>query len=202
MNRTIQERKRELGRQIAMARIEHGRTQDDLAGAINVSRATIINFETGKSNPDIFQLEDISDYLGEDLVFRLRRYRQPDLYRLQEADADLQAVEDDLVRIIRTETSPRVKRQLHFLFTGSHGRDPDAIIQECNAILQIPLRLGHSVAVMVDSLYHMTSAHGYLNCPEAVQPDLRLWEDAILHGFHAARSGRNSYTVDRDDDTL
>ena len=71
-------------------------------------------------------------------------------------------------------------------------------MQECNAILQIPLKMGHSVAVMVNSLYKMSEAHGELNCPNAVKPDMYVWENAILSGFHAAKSGQNGYSISED----
>lgn len=178
-----------------MSRIAHGKTQDAVAENINVSRATVINWEAGRSNPDLFQLEDLAEYFGEDLIYRLKHYRKPDLYATLSEDADIDAVRAELIAFLQTEAAPQIIRQLHFLFAGEHGSDPDAVIQEMNAILQIPLYMRHPIASMVNSSYHMALANNQLNCPDCVKPDLKVWEDAIRSGFHAGRQGKSGYAA-------
>lgn len=198
---TISERKRAMGKLLAEARMRHGVTQYDIAEAVNVSRGTVVNWESGTSNPDIFQIEDFLDFLGEDPIYRLKNYRNPALYDnyINGESQDEDAIDAELMRIIKRELSLKVKQQLLLLFSGEHGRDPDAIMQECNAIIQIPLKAGHAVAVLVHSLYTTAEAHGELNCPDSVKPDMDVWESAILAGFHAAKAGRGAYSVKSND---
>ncbi len=192
-----------MGRMLAEARCRAGVTQYDAAEAANVSRATVINWENGVSNPDIFQIEDLLEYYGEDPIYRLKNYRNTRLYDMLNKSGDLaqideQAINEELIHIINSEMSKRVKMQLLFLFSYEHGRDPDAIMQEMNAILQIPLRSGHAVAVLVRSLYDSAVAHKELNCPESIKPDIDIWETATLAGFHAVKDRRGGYVIKGD----
>ena len=196
MKKTMEERKRAMGRLLADARNRNGKTQYDVAAAVNVSRATVVNWENGMSNPDIFQIEDYLDYLGEDPIYRLKNYRNPKLYDVLTNSGTIneQEIDDELCKII-LELSPMVKLQMLFLFSGMHGRNPDAIMQEMNAILQIPLKTGHGVAALVHSLYESAVAHGELNCPDAVKPDMEIWENSILAGFNAVKERKGGYSV-------
>jgi transcriptional regulator with XRE-family HTH domain len=55
-----------VGRQIKALRTAKGMTQDDLAQLLFVSRQTISNYETGKSNPDIDTLVRLAQALDTD----------------------------------------------------------------------------------------------------------------------------------------
>lgn len=187
------ERKKELGKQLAAVRLSHGKTQEDMAAACDVARGTVAHWESGVSNPDLFQIEDWEDYLGEDPIYRLSRYRNPDMY--ERKDLSVQEIKDDLIRIIRDQAPDIVIRQLHFLASGKHGSNRDAFVQEMNAVLQLPLYMRHSLAVMASSMYKLAKANGILNCPEEVQPDIDFLDAAINAGFTAAESGNTAYSL-------
>jgi len=56
-----------IGANIKALRAEQNMTQDALAEALFVTRQTISNYETGKSNPDISTLLAIAEILGTDI---------------------------------------------------------------------------------------------------------------------------------------
>lgn len=55
-----------VGKNIKILRTAQNMTQDDLAGLLFVSRQTVSNYETGKSNPDIDTLVRIAEALKTD----------------------------------------------------------------------------------------------------------------------------------------
>ena len=56
-----------VGKQIRKLRTARSMTQDDLAEQLFVSRQTVSNYETGKSNPDIDMLVQIAQVFGTDV---------------------------------------------------------------------------------------------------------------------------------------
>lgn len=60
-----------LGEKIYVLRKRQGLSQEDLAGALNVSRQSISNWETGASNPEINKLTLLATKLGTSVDFLL-----------------------------------------------------------------------------------------------------------------------------------
>lgn len=63
-----------VGKNIRLLRKQRQMAQDDLAERLYVSRQTVSNYETGKSNPDIDMLVRIAEVLQTDvkiLIFGL-----------------------------------------------------------------------------------------------------------------------------------
>lgn len=60
-----------LGEKIYILRKRQGLSQEDLAGALNVSRQSISNWETGASNPEINKLTLLATKLGTSVDFLL-----------------------------------------------------------------------------------------------------------------------------------
>lgn len=52
---------------LAIARKNAGFRQIDLAEAMNVSETTVINWEKGRSEPTVFQAQQIAELLGRPL---------------------------------------------------------------------------------------------------------------------------------------
>ena len=52
-------------------RVKQGLTQDELAQALFVTRQTVSNYETGRSNPDVDMLQRISEVLHTDINYLL-----------------------------------------------------------------------------------------------------------------------------------
>ncbi len=60
-----------VGTNIKDFRKAKGLSQDDLASAIFVTRQTVSNYETGRSNPDLDMLQKIADALGVEVLWIL-----------------------------------------------------------------------------------------------------------------------------------
>lgn len=56
-----------IGENIRILRTEQNMTQDALAEALFVTRQTVSNYETGRSNPDVQMLLKIAEVLGTDI---------------------------------------------------------------------------------------------------------------------------------------
>lgn len=61
-----------IGRNIREQRMKKGLSQEELAEKLYVTRQTISNYETGKSNPDVEMLARIAEEL--DIDIQLLRY--------------------------------------------------------------------------------------------------------------------------------
>ena len=62
---------RSIGSNIKKLRVKQGLTQDELAQALFVTRQTVSNYETGRSNPDVDMLQRISEVLHTDINYLL-----------------------------------------------------------------------------------------------------------------------------------
>ena len=76
-----------VGKNIKLLRTSQNMTQDDLAELLFVSRQTVSNYETGKSNPDLDMLVKIADVLKTDpnsLIYEVPKpqSRKKELVRL------------------------------------------------------------------------------------------------------------------------
>lgn len=54
----------DVGDKIRLARIKSGLTQEELANVLDVSRNTIVNYESGKTNPGVLMYEKILEVLN------------------------------------------------------------------------------------------------------------------------------------------
>lgn len=57
----------ELGKRIKHARKEAELTQLEVAQKVNVSRATVINWELGRTNPTALQLKKLAEICNKDI---------------------------------------------------------------------------------------------------------------------------------------
>ena len=77
---------RDIGKNIRQLRIRKHMTQDELAEKLFVTRQTVSNYETGRSQPDIGMLMKISEVLETDVNHLLYGQKpntiHPELYRL------------------------------------------------------------------------------------------------------------------------
>lgn len=187
---TIGQRRRALGAMLQRLRADAGKkyTLEYVAQEMNVSRNTISAWESGSSVPDLLQLEDLEDLYGVNPISRLIRYRNPHLF---EKDADTEKAR--VIEYIQNVAPPLVVRQLDFLFFGSHGSDSIAIMQEMNAILQLPLVLRYHVASTIKNMLELAQISKKQNCPDEVMPDMETWQEAIDAGLRAASEGRSEY---------
>ena len=67
----------DIGKRLQRSRMEAGLTQEQAAEALDVTRQTVSNWETGKTYPDIKNMVDISDLYHVSLDCLLKEKPQP-----------------------------------------------------------------------------------------------------------------------------
>lgn len=71
---TVEVRKRdEFALKLKMLRLEQGKTQEEIAKTIGISRGCLANYETGKRKPDSDMLKRIAEILGVSIDFLVNR---------------------------------------------------------------------------------------------------------------------------------
>ena len=177
------------------SRSDAGKSQEYMALGLGVSKKTIQNWEHGASAPNLFQGCEWFRLLGLNPTPYYLSFLFPSLFELLESpNADEKAVEDTLVQLIRSATS-REKQQLLFLMTGSHGSSWHALLQMFTAHCHTSLQARVSAARSIMDNYEIEEEAGHLVCPECIRPDLKLLEQAIASGKHAAQQNEPGYIV-------
>ena len=69
----------DIGKRLQRSRMEAGLTQEQAAEALDVTRQTVSNWETGKTYPDIKNIVDISElyHVSLDCLLKEKRTVQP-----------------------------------------------------------------------------------------------------------------------------
>lgn len=190
-------RRKQLGRFLALARANSQKkpTLEETAMFMGVSRNTIANWETGNSVPNLLQIEDLERFYGYNPAARLCRLQNPELYEGLEENPDSNQARAALVDYISNVLPDLLVSQLSFLFFGDHGSDPFAVLQEMTATLQSLLSFRYVTVMNVITGYEMTMGMGKINCPNEVQPNMKILLDAAEAGQAAAIKGLQSYVT-------
>lgn len=197
MERSYASRRRGISDILLRSRLDAGKTLEDMAEAIGVSRNTIYNWEHGTGIPNILQMEDWFDAVGRDPIKKLLAERYPSLYNVVWDDAKTDSKKQILVNYINDYMPELIVDELFFMFFGDHGSNADAVMQKCTAYLQIPLNHRQPIAANIYSTYRMAEASDNLNCPDDVKPDMELLKDAVDSGFTAAIHGESGYSIQK-----
>lgn len=168
------------------ARNESGRSQEYMAFELGVSRRTILNWESGVSEPSIGQTISWFKLVNKNPLPYLLQCTYPDMDKISHRDEDSRILAS-LMQIINDLPSEGV-RQLMYLFFGNHGSSPRAVLQMVTAHLQTPMkdRITHGQLIATD--YELAMRTGTLTKPEHIQPDLECLNDAIMAAKDAVES--------------
>ena len=90
------------------------RSQEFMALELGISKKTVQNWEKGLSSPDLFQCLEWFRVLGLNPMTYLMEFIYP--------EADSNASEDALSAVL----TPRQKKSVTYIYTGSHGSSPAA----------------------------------------------------------------------------
>lgn len=178
----------------AQARVKAHKSQDFMAAELHVSRKTVQNWERGISVPDIFQSSEWFRVLNTNPF----PYYLKILYSTEFVDLNLntkdEKVEEMFDRLVKT-LPVKVKRQLLYMFYGEHGSSPNAVLQLILAHLHLPMRDRIIPATTVLTMYELEKDLDNLVCPNNIQPDIDILENAIKKGNESARNQENKYGV-------
>lgn len=186
---------RNRGKRIKEMRQEAGITLEDMAFEIGISRASVARIETGEYVPDLDEWKRICDVCHRDSMRSLLAVLKPDIYaKLTTCGSigDTLSALDDYLHHYSTE---HTQREIAYMVLGDHGSDAVAIIELVTAYLHLPLYMRHGIAHMILASYKEANRLDILNCPDNVQPDIVMLDNAIEAGTKASLSGKERYNL-------
>lgn len=176
-------------------RNESKKSQEFMAFELGVTRRTILNWESGVSEPSIGQAIEWFKLAGKNPVPYLLQYTYPDMDRISPKDNDYKIL-TALMQLINDLPAEGV-RQLMYLFFGNHGSSPRAVLQMITAHLQTPMKDRIAHGQLVATNYEIAKRTGELYRPDNVQPDLEYLNDSIASAKRAVEKKAKEYNTER-----
>lgn len=177
-------------------RNESGRSQEYMASELGVTRRTILNWESGVSEPSIGQAISWFKLAHKNPLPYLLQCTYPDIDKISHEDDDAKILAA-LLQIINDLPAEGV-RQLMYLFFGDHGSSPRAVLQMITAHLQTPMKDRIVQGQLVATNYELAIRTGSLSHPEHIQPDMDCLEGAIAAAKMAVEKSAKEYsTIER-----
>lgn len=174
-------------------RNESGRSQEYMAFELGVTRRTILNWESGVSEPSIGQAINWFKLVNKNPLPYLLQCTYPDMDKISHKDDDSKILAS-LMQIINDLPAEGV-RQLMYLFFGNHGSSPRAVLQMINAHLQTPMKDRIAHGQLVSTNYEIAKRTGTLTRPEHIQPDLDYLNAAIAAAKNAVEKNAKEYST-------
>lgn len=172
-------------------RNESGKSQEYMAFELGVTRRTIINWESGISEPSINQAIAWFKLVGKNPIPYLLQGVYPDMNKISHKDEDAKILAS-LMQLINDLPTEGV-RQLMYLFFGNHGSSPRAVLQMVTAHLQTPMKDRISHAKLVATDYELAKITNTLARPEHIQPDINYLNEAIDAAKKAVENNSSEY---------
>lgn len=178
---------------IKSLRHDAGMTREQLISKADFSVTSLRRWESGESTPSIAQLMEIIDITGQNLDHALLKFRHPDLYEsaADASDEEINKLFDEYVSTM----SIRDKRHILFAVSSRHGGDRHALMELVSAYLQSPMAARYAIALLIESQYNLSVANNAIQCPNNIQPDMKLLHDAIEGSKDAAMHGLTGYSL-------
>ena len=168
-----------------------GKSQEYMALEIGVTRRTILNWETGVSEPSVGQAIAWFRLLHKNPIPYLLQCSYPDMDKISYKDDDSKILAS-LMQLINDLPAEGV-RQLMYLFFGNHGSSPRAVLQMITAHLQTPMKDRISHGQLVATNYEIAQRTNTLAQPNHIQPDLDCLAAAIEAAKAAVEKNANEY---------
>lgn len=181
-----------IGETLALARVNAGLSQQEMAKRIDRSKATVQSWESGCSSPRCDEMLDWFSTCGVSPLAYFQAMLYPELYAAIDDDQTDEQVEEALARYFHN-APPIVKRMMLFVVLGEHGSYPPAVISEMCANLHTPLQNRVAVCGQVVDNYRMAQAAHTDPMPHAIQPPIDDLEQTYLSGKKAALKGSQAY---------
>lgn len=181
-----------VSKMLSDARYASGKSQEQMATALSVSRKTIANWESGDSFPSFPRVLDWFNVCDEPIYPYVMKYLHPD-----ELDRMTQKKEhkdiSKALHILIEELPEQYQRELLFILTGTHFSSPVGILDMMTTYLHTPLELRLNIAENIMSNYKLSKARGHLVSEENIEPCINVFGSCIEHAKEAAFTGRKTY---------
>lgn len=176
---------KKLGKELKKARTEAGFSQEYMAEKLFVGRRTIINWENGKSSPDIFQTIDWYKITNRNPIAKLYTYLYPEIKEIDNDETEL----DNLLKKMVTDLPLDVKKMVLFLLQGNKSFSPYALINMAVAHTHCQMfsRVNHAITIYND--YKMYEMSNKLDYKDEVLPDMEMLGESIKYGIDMTMKG-------------
>ena len=158
-------------------RNQSGKSQEFMALELDITRRTILNWETGVSEPSVSQAIRWFKLADKNPIPYLLQITYPDMDKISHKDDDARILAS-LMQLINDLPAEGV-RQLMYLFFGDHGSSPRAVLQMVTAHLQTPMKDRIAHGQLVSTNYEIALKTDSIAHPDHIQPDLEFLNEAI-----------------------
>lgn len=181
---------------LIQTRATGGRSQEDMALELGVSRNTISNWEKGTSRPDMLQFKNWFEILGMNPIPYVLQFFYPDKYEGAKHKAPDDLIEEAVDGLLKS-LSIDAQRDILYLLYGIKG-DPFAMLQLFVTHSHLPMHYRYSIANHILATYQLCSENNTLVDLDKIMPDIDHLEKAIEAGKRAAIKGNDSYNIKKE----
>lgn len=162
---------------LRITRNDSGKSQEYMAFELGVARRTILNWESGVSEPSVAQAINWFKLTGKNPIPFLLQNVYPEMDKISHKDEDSRIL-SSLIQLINDLPAEGV-RQLMYLFFGNHGSSPRAVLQMVTAHLQTPMKDRIAHGQLIATNYEIAQRTGTISRPDHIQPDLKCLNEEI-----------------------
>lgn len=176
------------------SRADAEKSQEYMALGLGVSKKTIQNWEKGIASPNLYQGMEWFQLLGLNPIHYYLEFLYPSLFNGDGNSNDAKSLDEALISLVKN-SSPLEKKQLLYLMSGNHGSSWYALLQLFTAHCHTSMQSRAATARLILDNYEIENKNNKLVCPDNVQPDMSILNQAIFQGKLAAMKNDKGYVT-------
>ena len=169
-------------------------SQREMADRLHVSKKTIQNWESGYSEPLFSQLYMWFEVLELQPQPYLLQLLYQNEFKKNTIEFSKKDVDNALIALLPS-MSLEEKKEILYLFYGSHGSSPESVMELIAAHLHTPLRNRINVSEQVITNYEIAEKMGELIHSEEALPNMNNLKKATSKARDAILHRKNSYNT-------
>ena len=189
-----EERRKRFAQVWSLSRQDAGRTQEEMAKGLGISKKTVQNWENGVTFPDLYTGCEWFRVLGMNPLPYYLAYLFPDFFDGIDPEDEDETIGEALNFLVQN-LSAREKRELLYLMAGRHGSPWYSILQLFTAHCHLSMKSRVAVANQVLQSYEMEQELNELVCPRNVAPDITLLKDSVEQAKKSVLKRTKGYTT-------
>lgn len=182
-----------IAKMLKDSRQNSGKTQKEMAKALNRSVQTIQNWESGYSIINVIDFQSWFEVIGINPFRYILNYLEPVLFGDADSNVDDTRVNEALSYYLFSVAPMSEKRKLAYCIFGHTGSAWSSQLDMLTAHNLCTLRTRVNVSRTIYDSYLMEEAQGLLNTSTTVRPDLDNLKAAIDAGQESVIKGHSDY---------
>ncbi|MBO4669030.1 MAG: helix-turn-helix transcriptional regulator [Lachnospiraceae bacterium] len=189
-----EERRKRFAQVWSVSRQDAGKTQEEMAKGLGISKKTVQNWENGVTFPDLFTGCEWFRVLGMNPLPYYLAYLFPEFFDSIDPEDGDETIGEALDFLVQNLTA-KEKRELLYLMAGRHGSPWYSLLQLFTAHCHLSMRGRVAVATQVLETYELEKSLGELVCPRNVAPDITILRDSVEQAKKSVVSRTKGYTT-------